>query len=454
MKKSQSGIKKRLPYIILFLVGAFVIAYGMSNVGKVDNSEEVEVALEENAAEPVAEIIEPEEPQIGGIVAELKSGETLSGVLQSYGVSAVETDRAVDEIREVFNMRKLRVGQKIHLDLSVAAVESAAEITQKNIVKLDFQPSITDIVHLELDDKNEFVARIEKVDLDEIYIKASGVIESSFYESMIKAGVTDNVTLQLISALSFVVDFQRDIKSGNEFEVLYQAYVKDGELLKGKVPAYVKLKMKREEVEIFVTENADGSLGYHHADGQNVKKGLLRTPINGARISSRFGNRKHPILGYTRLHAGVDFAAATGTPIYSAGDGTVAFVGRKGGYGNYVKIKHNGTYSTAYAHASRFANGMRVGKHVKQGQVIAYVGTTGRSTGPHLHYEVHKNGRQINPQNAKFNIVSKLTGDALVQFKKHKAVIEEQLKVAKRRSEIGKDEPVELEVLEPLSQEN
>ncbi len=412
----NSKPRKKLPYIILFIIGAVVIAYGMANISEPD-----EVVADASLQQVVLDEAAPE-PMVVGVDIEVKPGQTLSGLLQEKGVAAGEVAAAVAAVNDVFDLRKLRAGQDIALELEdaeVAALIDGGEAAEKlkHIESLSFQPSILEIVNLNVDGEGNFKAEIEEVDLDKTYIHAAGVIDSSFYESMIKAGVTDNVTLQLIAALSFVIDFQRDIQPGTEFEVLYEAYTKDSELVKGRMPAYAKLKLKREDIEIFVTENDDGSYGYYHANGHNVKKALLRTPVNGARISSRFGNRKHPILGYTRLHAGVDFAAPTGTPIYAAGDGTLTYVGRKGGYGNYVKIRHNGTYSTAYAHASKFAKGMKKGTRVKQGQVIAYVGSTGRSTGPHLHYEVHKNGKQINPQNAKFNIVRKLTGDALKKFK-------------------------------------
>jgi murein DD-endopeptidase MepM/ murein hydrolase activator NlpD len=446
--------KKKLSFIILFFIGIAIIIYGMANMDdygvSLSDAEQLKLAKKDKIPAQVVY----SEPIPLGVNVEVKRNETLSGVLQNQGVDIIEVALAVEQINSVFDLRKLRAGQEIALELEEARTQVNAvgerdlsndaqenEPAPKHLISLTFQPSISEIVNLEVDKKGDFVASVEKIALDEMFIKASGKIQGSFYESMIKTGVTDNVTLQLIAALSFVIDFQRDIKPNNEFEVLYQAYVKDGEVIKGRIPAYVKLKLKRREVEIFVLENADGSLAYFHANAENVKKGLLRTPINGARISSTFGNRRHPILGYSRMHAGVDFAAPTGTPIYAAGDGTIVTMARYGSFGNYIKIKHNNTYSTAYAHASRFAKGLGSGKRVRQGQVIAYVGTTGRSTGPHLHYEVHQNGRQINPQNAKFNITRKLTGEALTKFNKRKNKVLSELKTAKTRKQIENPEP-------------
>ncbi len=173
-----------------------------------------------------------------------------------------------------------------------------------------------------------------------------------------------------------------------------------------------------------------GSTLYFNDEGSSVTKALLRTPISGARLSSRFGYRKHPILGYNKLHTGVDFAAPTGTPIYAAGSGTIDFIGWKGGYGKYIRIRHNGRYKTAYAHMSRFAKGMKKGSKVKQRQVIGYVGSTGRSTGPHLHYEVHQNGKAINPRNLRAESKVTLKDQELEKFLTHKGRIDFILKNA------------------------
>jgi murein DD-endopeptidase MepM/ murein hydrolase activator NlpD len=162
--------------------------------------------------------------------------------------------------------------------------------------------------------------------------------------------------------------------------------------------------------------NDDGITDYYDEKGQSVRKSLMRTPIDGARLTSGFGKRKHPVLGYTKMHRGVDFGARTGTPIMAAGNGVVEFAARNGGYGNYVRIRHNNSYKTAYAHMSKYGKGIRKGTQVKQGQIIGYVGTTGRSTGPHLHYEVHKNGTQINPLSVKLPAGRKLEGKMLTAF--------------------------------------
>lgn len=260
-----------------------------------------------------------------------------------------------------------------------------------------------------------------------LMVKAEKNIYGSLFQSAKAAGIPDKITAQLVKALSHDVDFQRDIKRGDKLVVLYEATANyKGNIVKSHRPHYVKLDLGKKDVEIFIT--ADNK--FYYKDGSSAKKSLLKTPIDGARITSGFGMRTHPILGYSKMHKGTDFGAGTGTPIYAAGDGTITELGKKGAYGNYVRIKHNGTYSTAYAHASRFAKGLKNGSKVKQGQVIAYVGSTGRSTGPHLHYEVIKNGAQVNPSKYKVNFAGKLGGKELKKFKAEQQQILAKLKDA------------------------
>ena len=189
-----------------------------------------------------------------------------------------------------------------------------------------------------------------------------------------------------------------------------------GKVVKSDVIKYATLTLSGNPVRIYRFKNKDGHNNYYNEKGHSAEKALMRTPIDGARLSSGFGRRKHPILGYTKMHKGVDFAAPRGTPIYAAGNGTVTYAARKGGYGNFISIRHNGTYTTAYAHMKGFRRGVRKGSRVNQGQVIGYVGTTGRSTGPHLHYEIRKNNRQVNPLRIKMPSGNKLKGKQLVTF--------------------------------------
>jgi murein DD-endopeptidase MepM/ murein hydrolase activator NlpD len=233
------------------------------------------------------------------------------------------------------------------------------------------------------------------------------------------------VLVEMIRIFSFDVDFQRELQPGDSFEVLYEAlFEDDGSLAKTDGVLYASLTLSGERLDLYNFTPHSGHSDFFDGKGQSVRKTLMRTPIDGARLSSRFGMRKHPVLGYSRLHKGTDFAAPRGTPIYAAGDGVVESAGRNGAYGKYLRIRHNSTYKTAYAHMKRIAKGMRRGKRVRQGQIIGYVGSTGRSTGPHLHYEVLRGGRQVNPLKIKLPSGEKLKAADLESFERQRERID------------------------------
>ncbi|MEZ5947627.1 MAG: M23 family metallopeptidase, partial [Hyphomonas sp.] len=240
--------------------------------------------------------------------------------------------------------------------------------------------------------------------------RVASPIETSIYETALKLGAGDQQVVDFASVFAYDVDFQREIHPGDSFEMLYETYtdetgtpVKTGNLL------FASLNGKALTRSFYrFTPSDDGETDYFDFNGESATKFLMKTPINGARISSSFGNRKHPISGYTRLHKGTDFAAPTGTPVYAAGNGTVEWAARRGGYGNYIIIKHANGYKTAYAHLSRYARGLKSGKRVRQGEVIGYVGSTGASTGPHLHYEVYIKGAPVNAMTLKLPTGRKL----------------------------------------------
>jgi murein DD-endopeptidase MepM/ murein hydrolase activator NlpD len=234
--------------------------------------------------------------------------------------------------------------------------------------------------------------------------------------------------LNMINLYSFDVDFQRDIRGGDKFEVLFESFydekgnrVKDGDVL------FASLNLEKKRTLDMYLNKSSGKNEYFDAKGNSVRKSLLKTPINGARISSGFGARRHPILGYTKMHKGIDFAAPMGTPIFAAGSGTITHYGLRGGYGNFVQIRHNAEYSTGYGHASRFVKKLRLGSKIKQGETIAYVGSTGRSTGPHLHYEIIFKGKPVNPANVKSTSGLRLAGKDLKRFLESKVQIDSYL---------------------------
>ncbi len=345
-------------------------------------------------------------------------GDTLGKMLTRVGVSGKEANAAFTALKSHYDARRIRVGQEIEVTLA-----PPLDATDKGqLLSLTIAAGPLEEVSVERDPEGRYVATKHRLATETAPTRASGIIENSLFVAGEKAGVPVPVLVKLIRAYSWDVDFQRDIHPGDGFEIMYDRLVNaQGETVHhGDVDfAALTLSGKRQALYRFTRDN--GEEGFFDLSGKSARKALLRTPVDGARLSSRYGRRKHPILGYTKMHKGVDFAAPKGTPIYAAGSGTVEVAGRKGGYGKYVRIRHNGSYSTGYAHMNGIAKGVRRGARVKQGQVIGYVGSTGRSTGPHLHYEVVRDGRQMNPLKVKMPAGPKLKDKELKRFLAHVA---------------------------------
>ena len=329
----------------------------------------------------------------------IKRGDTLMGVLTHARIRRDEAHAAVAALRKVFNPRDLVAGTELEMSFQPLSAEKNAA---RSFRGLEFMPSIERTVGISRTWDNRFEGYVSKSKLTHEQARASGTISSSLYVDALKAGVPVPVIIEMIRAMSFDVDFQRDIQSGDRFNVLYDR-IKDatGTMVGSGDILYAALTLSGKELPIYRFRMDDGTLDYFNPKGQSTRKALMRTPIDGARLSSRFGRRRHPILGYTKVHKGIDFAAPRGTPIMAAGRGVVVDARWNGSFGRYIRIRHNTTYTTAYAHLSGFAKGLRRGNRVRQGQIIGYVGTTGRSTGPHLHYEVLRNNRQVNPLSVK-----------------------------------------------------
>ena len=345
----------------------------------------------------------------------IRSGDTLSAALTRAGGTRKEAEAAIVAFRKVHNPRRLRVGQTLSLSFfdPENGSNSAARLAS---LALDVAPD-RDVVVTRGDD-GIFLPSVVDRPLERILQRTAGTIDSNLYDTALAAGMPNQVLMEMVHIFSFDVDFQREIQPGDRFEVLYEAvfntareFVENGPIL------YALLEVGEREVELFRYEPDEGPADYLDAQGASVRKALMRTPINGARLSSGYGVRKHPILGYNKKHLGVDFAARVGTLVYAGGDGTISMIGRHGNYGKYIRIRHNGTYSTGYAHLNGYANGMKKGKRVRQGQVIAYVGSTGMSTGPHLHYEVMLGNKRINPMTLKLPSGRKLEGHELAAFR-------------------------------------
>jgi murein DD-endopeptidase MepM/ murein hydrolase activator NlpD len=357
-------------------------------------------------------------------VIEVRRGDTLFGLLTKAGLSDTEAQAASHSLTDVFSPSDLKVGQEITLNFATGA---AAETESDNkLVALTLQPSMERDVKLTRDADGQFVAASVDKPLTERVDRAAGQIDISLFEAAREAGVPVGLIGEIIKAYSYDVDFQRDIHEGDSFEVMYERFDNEkGELAKAGRLLYASLSIGGKPMPIYYFER-DGDGEYFTADGVAVRKSLLKTPIDGARITSGFGMRVNPILGYSAMHQGIDFGAPSGTPIYAAGNGVIEEMGWKNGYGKWVKIRHNSTYETGYGHTSRFASGLKKGSKVKQGQVIAYVGTTGNSTGPHLHFEIMINGKHVNPSTVKTVASDKLNGQALKAFKAQVAALQKQ----------------------------
>lgn len=351
-------------------------------------------------------------------VVEVRRGDTLVALLQRAGMGRAEAHEVADRLAKgPFDPRGLRPGQALELELERR--RGSVRLAGLSI-PVDFARE----VRLLRTDEGYAVREVALPVVRRPQL-AAGTIEDSLYLAAQAQGVPAALVMELVRLLSWDVDFQRDIQPGDRFELLYEQEEQPerGERRLGDI-LFAALHLSGSTVAFYRFERADGRVDYYDPRGRSLRKSLLRTPVDGVRISSGFGMRLHPILGYTRMHKGVDFAAPSGTPVYAAGDGVIEFVGWRGAYGNYIRIRHNSRYETAYAHLSRFAEKIRRGARVRQGQVIGYVGNTGRSTGPHLHYEILVNGSHVNPLTVRQPSNEELAGRELEQFRKTVAAID------------------------------
>ncbi len=342
-------------------------------------------------------------------------GDTLMSLLvKKAAVPREDAYQVVMALNKVYDPRDLTPGHEItvffHQDPSIA---------DKKFSGISIEKDIVNAVNVKRQGDGSYSVREVEKDVHSNLRAFRGTINNSLYEDASAAGVPDAVILELIKMYSWNVDFQRGIHSGDKFEVMYEEYkTEDNKLVHGRGNiVYAKLTLAGDDMPFYRYAEKNGDVGYYDNDGRSAKKPLMKTPIDGARISSGFGMRTHPVLGYTKMHKGIDFAAPRGTPIYAAGDGVIEKIGPFSTYGNYIRIRHRNDLKTAYAHMKGFKPGLRSGARVKQGEVIGYVGTTGRSTGPHLHYEVLVNNAQVNPASVKLPTGNVLKGKDLKSFK-------------------------------------
>ena len=341
----------------------------------------------------VEHILDNLEPKFKKVQHKISPGETFDSILEKYSIEKKEISEIKKKLSPKVNLNKLNTNQKIQFSIDQA----------NNLIKeFIFQISNTEKIYLTKDNAtDEFNQKILVTKLRKKVIYKENVILQSLYKSATDQKIPANTIIEFARIYGFQVDFQRDIRKKDSFQMMYEVFINDKkQIIETGNIIYANLKLSGENNSLYYFDYK-GSEGHYDKNGKSVKKALMKTPINGARLSSPFGMRKHPIDGFNKMHKGTDFAAPLGTPIMASGDGVIKKAGWCGGGGNCVVIKHNSTYQTIYAHMSKFNRGIRAGVRVKQGQTIGFVGSTGKSTGPHLHYEVVVNGKKVNSQTLK-----------------------------------------------------
>jgi murein DD-endopeptidase MepM/ murein hydrolase activator NlpD len=394
-KKLLTFFFKNLKLIgLIFLIILTVIIAAYSNQNKnLSKNQNVDFINNIYFKKTLNEIVNNLEPRYKKYNHKIKSGETFDKILSEYSIEREEIIAIKESISKKFNINKLNTNQKIEIIL---------DKTNNKIKEFIFQISNTEKIYLsKKSDELKFNEKIISIKLDKKIIYKENIILQSLYKAATDQNIPPNTIIEFARIYGFQVDFQRDIRKEDKFQIMYEVFIDEnnkvvetGEILF----ANLKLSGQDNSLYYFDKENVEG---HYDKNGKSVQKALMKTPINGARLSSSFGMRKHPIDGFNKMHRGTDFAAPKGTPIMASGNGIIKKAGWCGGGGNCVKIRHNSTYETVYAHMSKFARGIKKGIRVKQGQTIGYVGSTGKSTGPHLHYEVIVNGKKVNSQKLK-----------------------------------------------------
>jgi len=346
---------------------------------------------------------------------EIKNGDTIQKILSKYEIQNNQIQKIINQYKKYGSPSQLLVGNIIDIIL-----EEDPSSEEKSILK--FSAPITKSTNVEIL-KNSDKQIVSKKIITKLYKKkilAENIISKNLYSSAQEANINPDTIIEFARIFGFEIDFQRDVRKNDYFKILYEKYFdENGEYIKSGSILYAHMSVNGREISLYKFGD-DKSYGYFNINGKSVEKALMKTPINGARLSSSFGKRKHPILGYNKLHTGTDFAAPSGTPIMASGSGTVTRAKWCGGGGNCIKIKHNSTYETIYAHMKSFAKGMKIGRKVRQGEVIGYVGSTGMSTGPHLHYEVIINGKKVNSQKLKLPSGKVLKDNERTNFEIHR----------------------------------
>jgi len=344
----------------------------------------------------------------------VKNGDNYENIINNINIPIVEKKLFLSTVAKHKNVKILKLNHKIFFKIDKRNNSKIINFTIEIDKKKNF-------LFERIENEKIFTSKIIEKNLTKSLAFKEGIIKNSLYSTAMELGIKPSTIVEFARLYGFIIDFQRDIWKNDSFQIIFEEFKnEDGSVIETGDIIYTNLNTKNTDLQLYKFEYENNKIDYFDENGKSVKKTLMKTPINGARLSSSFGKRKHPILGFTKMHTGTDFAAPKGTPIMASGDGIVVRATWCGGGGNCVKIKHNSTYQTVYAHLSKFGRGIKKGVRVKQGQIIGYVGSTGLSTGPHLHYEVIENGRKINSQKLKLPSGKTLKGNLRKEFEVNK----------------------------------
>ena len=396
LKKVPKLIKKNLEFLFLFLLLIITI---MSTTFYNNSKERINENYKEVVGniyfqKTIKHIFDNLTPRYKTINHKISYGETFDQILNRYSITNTELIKIKKELIQDYNLNSLKTNLNIKFTIDVT--------NNQKITSFTFPVSRTKKIQLTRNIENDFFQKKKIItNLNRRIIFKEGKILQSLYKTAVDLKIQANMIIEFARVYGFQVDFQRDIRINDSFQIMYEVFEDDnGKIFETGNIIFADLKLSGVNNSLYYFDKK-GSEGHYDKNGRSVKKALMKTPVNGARLSSAFGMRKHPIDGYNKMHKGTDFAAPMSTPIMASGDGIISRARWCGGGGNCIKIKHNSTYETIYAHMKSFASGIKEGRRIKQGQIIGYVGSTGKSTGPHLHYEVVKNGKKINSQKLK-----------------------------------------------------
>ena len=414
LKILKNKIRKNIQIFgLIFLVALTIVLTSYFNFKKNNNIQAYNNFIDNvYFKKTLSHLVDNLEPKYKKIKHKIKSGETFDKILESYSIEKSEIFKIKNSLKDKVNLNKLNTKQVIQFNL---------DKTNNKISEFEYQTSNTQKIFLKRNiESDKFKEEILSIKLDKKIIYNENIILQSLYKAATDENIPANTIIEFARIYGFQVDFQRDIRKQDKFQIMYEIFLNEkNEIVETGEILFANLKLSGQDNSLYYFDK-DGSEGHYDKNGKSVKKALMKTPINGARLSSPFGMRKHPIDGFNKMHRGTDFAAPMGTPIMASGDGVVKKAGWCGGGGNCVKIKHNSTYQTIYAHMSKFARGIKTGVRVRQGQTIGYVGSTGKSTGPHLHYEVLVNGKKVNSQKLKLPSGKILKGKERKNFETEK----------------------------------